>query len=50
LVRPGYENADHDASDRPFLLTLGMKAHTETGVIGFPSYATAEKAWRYWKA
>lgn len=43
LVRPGYENADHDASDRPFLLTLGMKAYTETGVIGFPSLATAEK-------
>ncbi|MEV7519410.1 creatininase family protein [Streptomyces sp. NPDC091371] len=43
LVRPGYEAADHDASDRPFLLTLGMKAYTNTGVIGFPSRATAEK-------
>ncbi|MET9320850.1 creatininase family protein [Streptomyces sp. NPDC003038] len=43
LVRPGYETADHDASDRPFLLTLGMKAYTTTGVIGFPSHATAEK-------
>ncbi|MFD7163113.1 creatininase family protein [Streptomyces violascens] len=42
LVRPGYESADH-LSERPFLLTLGMKAYTETGVIGSPSYATAEK-------
>ncbi|WP_329134030.1 creatininase family protein [Streptomyces sp. NBC_01476] len=43
LVRPGYDTADHAASDRPFLLTEGMKAYTDTGVIGFPSYATAEK-------
>ncbi|GHE91058.1 hypothetical protein GCM10018785_67150 [Streptomyces longispororuber] len=43
LVRPGYEKANHDAKDRRFLLTLGMKEYTETGVIGFPSYATAEK-------
>lgn len=43
LVRPGYEKADHDGGDRPFLLTLGMKAYTETGVIGFPSHATADK-------
>ncbi|MFV8130067.1 creatininase family protein [Streptomyces syringium] len=43
LVRPGYETADHDGGDRPFLLTLGMREYTESGVIGFPSYATAEK-------
>ncbi len=43
LVRPGYETADHDASDRPFLLALGMKEYTKTGVIGFPSRATAAK-------
>ncbi|MZE55837.1 creatininase family protein [Streptomyces sp. SID5770] len=43
FVRPGYEGADHDASDRPFLLTLGMKEYTKSGVIGFPSQATAEK-------
>ncbi|KOV02024.1 creatinine amidohydrolase [Streptomyces sp. XY511] len=43
LVRPGYGTADHDASDRPFLLTLGMKEYTKTGVIGFPSRATPEK-------
>ncbi|MGX8907352.1 creatininase family protein [Streptomyces netropsis] len=43
LVRPGYETADHDGGDRPFLLTLGMKEYTDSGVIGFPSHATAEK-------
>ncbi|WP_405635264.1 creatininase family protein [Streptomyces sp. NBC_00056] len=43
LVREGYETADHDGGERLFLLTHGMKAYTETGVIGFPSYATAEK-------
>ncbi|WP_329453344.1 creatininase family protein (plasmid) [Streptomyces sp. NBC_01724] len=43
LVRPGYETADHDGGERAFLLTKGMKAYTETGVIGFPSYATADK-------
>ncbi|KIZ13695.1 creatininase family protein [Streptomyces natalensis] len=43
LVRPGFETADHDGGDRRFLLTQGMKAYTESGVIGFPSYATADK-------
>ncbi|MEV7500626.1 creatininase family protein [Streptomyces sp. NPDC093018] len=43
LVRPGYEDADHDGGDRPFLLVEGMKAYTESGVIGFPSHATAGK-------
>ncbi|MFE4873068.1 creatininase family protein [Streptomyces sp. NPDC056682] len=43
LVRPGFETADHDGGERPFLLIEGMKAYTETGVIGFPSYATAGK-------
>ncbi|MBY8877481.1 creatininase family protein [Actinacidiphila acidipaludis] len=43
LVRSGYENADHDGGERPFLLIEGMRAYTDTGVIGFPSYATAEK-------
>lgn len=43
LVRPGYESADHDGGERAFLLTEGMRAYTETGVIGFPSHATAEK-------
>ncbi|MGW2082655.1 creatininase family protein [Streptomyces sp. NPDC001939] len=43
LVRRGYETADHDGGERPFLLAHGMKAYTDTGVIGFPSYGTADK-------
>ncbi|WP_435179343.1 creatininase family protein [Actinacidiphila sp. bgisy145] len=43
LVRPGYETADHAAPDRPFLLTHGTRAYTDTGVIGYPSHATAAK-------
>ncbi|WP_405585857.1 creatininase family protein [Streptomyces sp. NBC_01190] len=43
LVRPGWKTADHDAGERPFLLTHGMRAYTQTGVIGYPSHATAEK-------
>ncbi|MEU6339965.1 creatininase family protein [Streptomyces sp. NPDC046977] len=43
FVGPAYETADHDGGDRRFLLSKGMKAYTETGVIGFPSYATPEK-------
>ncbi|MEV6316312.1 creatininase family protein [Streptomyces sp. NPDC051776] len=43
LVRPGYETADCLADDRRHLLTLGMAAYTESGVIGRPSKASAEK-------
>lgn len=43
LVRPEYKTADHDGGERTHLLTTGMKAYTETGVIGFPSHATAGK-------
>lgn len=43
LVRPGYATADHAAPDRPFVLTHGIRAYTDSGVIGFPSYATAAK-------
>ncbi|MEU5642668.1 creatininase family protein [Streptomyces milbemycinicus] len=43
LVRPGYETSDFLADDRRHLLTLGMAAYTESGVIGRPSLATAEK-------
>jgi creatinine amidohydrolase len=42
-VRPGNADADHDAPDRPHLLTLGMRAYTGSGVIGRPSLGTAEK-------
>jgi creatinine amidohydrolase len=43
VVRPSYRAADHEASERPHLLTLGLRAYTATGVIGRPSLATAEK-------
>ncbi|MGW3493867.1 creatininase family protein [Streptomyces sp. NPDC001020] len=45
-VRPGYETADFLADDRRHLLTLGMSAYTESGVIGRPSLASAEKGKR----
>lgn len=43
LVHPGYESSDHLADDRRHLLTLGMPAYTESGVIGRPSLASAGK-------
>ncbi|MGH3678890.1 MAG: creatininase family protein [Natronosporangium sp.] len=43
LVRQGFAAADHDAPHRPHLLSLGMRSYTDTGVIGKPSLATAEK-------
>ncbi|MFF6994733.1 creatininase family protein [Streptomyces sp. NPDC008313] len=43
LVRPGYESSDFLADDRRHLLTLGMAAYTDSGVIGRPSLASAEK-------
>jgi creatinine amidohydrolase len=43
VVGPGYRDADHEADDRPLLLTLGMAGYTKTGVLGRPSLATAEK-------
>lgn len=43
FVRPGYESADFVADDRRHLLTLGMSAYTESGVIGRPSLGSAEK-------
>lgn len=42
-VRPGNETADWMANDRPHLLSLGMTAYTESGIIGRPSLATAIK-------
>jgi creatinine amidohydrolase len=43
VVRPGYERADHVADDRRYLLSRGMQAYTESGVVGRPSLASAEK-------
>ncbi|MZE69627.1 creatininase family protein [Streptomyces sp. SID5789] len=42
-VRPGYETADFLADDRRHLLSLGMSAYTDSGVIGRPSLGSAEK-------
>ncbi|MFE9021489.1 creatininase family protein [Streptomyces sp. NPDC007808] len=43
LIRPGYETSDFVADDRRHLLTLGMSAYTDSGVIGRPSLGSAEK-------
>lgn len=43
LVRPGYEQSDHQSGDRREFATLGMTPYTESGVIGRPSLATPEK-------
>ena len=42
VVRPGWEDLD-EVTDRPYLLIHGMGAYTKTGVIGRPSFASAEK-------
>ncbi|WP_210587729.1 creatininase family protein [Streptomyces sp. GESEQ-35] len=43
LVRTGYETGDFVADDRRHLLTLGMSAYTDSGVIGRPSLGSPEK-------
>ncbi|MFE0043470.1 creatininase family protein [Streptomyces albireticuli] len=43
LVRPGHETGDRLHDDRKHLLTLGMAAYTDSGVIGLPSAAAPEK-------
>jgi creatinine amidohydrolase len=43
LVRDGYQTADWMADDRRHLLTTGMREYTQSGVIGRPSLASAEK-------
>ncbi len=43
LVRDGYQQADWVADDRRHLLTTGMGNYTQSGVIGRPSLASAEK-------
>jgi creatinine amidohydrolase len=43
LVRPDYADHDHLADDRLHMLTLGLQAYTESGVVGLPSLATPEK-------
>lgn len=43
MIRAGYQSADWIANDRRYLLTTGMRRYTQSGVIGRPSLATAEK-------
>jgi creatinine amidohydrolase len=43
LVEDGYRSADWQANPRPHLLVTGMRGYTETGVIGRPSLASADK-------
>jgi creatinine amidohydrolase len=43
IVRSGYDSSDHLADDREHLLTLGLAAYTESGVVGRPSLASADK-------
>ena len=42
-VGPDWQEADHQADDRPDLLLLGMSGYTKTGIIGRPSLAAAAK-------
>ena len=42
LVRDSYRDGDW-AAERPHLLVSGMRGYTDSGVIGRPSLATAEK-------
>lgn len=43
LVNPSYRTQDHLATDRPHLLMTGLRALTESGIVGRPSLGTAEK-------
>ncbi|HTY30591.1 creatininase family protein [Mycobacterium sp.] len=42
-LRDGWGSADHTATDRRYLTTLGIGAYTSTGVIGYPSRAEEAK-------
>src|SRR5699024_7714887 len=43
LVRSGYESADCGYDDRRHLATLGLSAYTSSGVLRYPSLASAQK-------
>ncbi|MGV1008079.1 MAG: creatininase family protein [Dermatophilaceae bacterium] len=43
LVDRSFPTADHEAPDRPLLLTIGVEGYAPDGVIGTPSAATAAK-------
>jgi creatinine amidohydrolase len=42
-LREGWQHDDHACSDRRLLNVLGMAAHTASGVIGMPSFASEAK-------
>jgi creatinine amidohydrolase len=46
LVRDDYAQHDHTADDRARMLTVGLSAYTESGVVGMPSLASAAKGER----
>lgn len=50
LVRASYRDADFIANDRRHLLTVGVMGYSESGVIGKPSLATADKGRRLLEA
>jgi creatinine amidohydrolase len=43
LADDSYRSADGQADPRPHLLVTGMRGYTETGIIGRPSLASADK-------
>ena len=43
LTRAAEQAVDVSMAERPFLSLLGMSAYTESGIIGFPTRATASK-------
>jgi creatinine amidohydrolase len=43
LPRTGFQDADWTADERPDLLSLGIGAYTNSGVIGRPSLGTSDK-------
>lgn len=43
LVSSSYSEQDHLATDRPHLLITGLRALTDTGIVGRPSLGTAAK-------
>lgn len=43
VVPADYATHDERADDRPHFLTFGLGAYTESGVVGMPSLATADK-------
>jgi creatinine amidohydrolase len=43
LVGSAYKDSDHEATDRPHLLVMGMRGYTSRGIIGRPSLASASK-------